>query len=208
MSAPPAPGPEPLADPATIDREVRRVAAEISADHPDGVTLVGVLKGATVFLADLCRAVSVPCRIEFVAVAPFDGQSARTRVVKDVDRSVAGEAVVLVTGIVDTGLTSDFLRRHLRTGAPASLRLATLADKTARRIVPVDADYRAFTAPDRFLIGYGLDVRGRYRNLPGLWMLDAGAVAAGAADGDDDGPLDGLGGGEPPDAPRVRQPRR
>ncbi|QXC61987.1 hypothetical protein KSP35_03970 [Aquihabitans sp. G128] len=96
--------------------------------------------------------------------------------VKDLDHPIAGEAVVLVTGIVDTGFTADFLRRHLASFEPASVRVAALVDKPVRRILPLVPDYAALEAPDRFLIGYGLDHRGRYRNLRDLWTVDGGAL--------------------------------
>ena len=174
-----APGTDPLllADPARLATEVARVGAEISTAHPDGVTLVGVLKGSVVFLADLVRCVTVPVRIDLVAVAPYDGSTGRTRVVKDLDQPITGEAVVLVIGIVDTGLTADFLGRHLTGAGAASIRVATLADKAARRILPRAPDYAVVAAPDEFLIGYGLDYRGRYRNLGGLWAVDGAALA-------------------------------
>jgi hypoxanthine phosphoribosyltransferase len=171
MPSPPV-GADLLADRHEIRRGVDRVAAEISAAHPEGITAVGVLKGASVLLADLVRRLSVPCRIEFLAIAPFDGATARTRVVKDLDRSVRGESVVVVSGIVDTGLTADFVLRHLRGSEPASIELATLLDKRARRLLPVTVDHRVIDAPDRFAVGYGLDLRGRYRNLADLWAID------------------------------------
>jgi hypoxanthine phosphoribosyltransferase len=167
-----------LADAASLSVHIRSLADQISRDHPAGVTLVGVLKGCTLLLADLARALDIPVRLELVAVAPYDGTAGRTRVVKDLDLPVHDQSVVLVTGIVDTGLTADFLLRHITAGAPASVRLCTLADKRARRIVPVEVAYRAIEAPDAFLIGYGLDYRGRYRNLPDLWMTDAARLAA------------------------------
>jgi hypoxanthine phosphoribosyltransferase len=163
--------------PHEIEAHVDRLADQISRDHPDGLTLVGVLKGCTLFFADLARRLSVPTRLELVAVAPYDGSAGRTRVVKDLDRPVAGERVVLVSTIVDTGLTADFLLRHLRAGDPASVALCALVDKRARRILPVSVDYHAVVAPDAFLIGYGLDYAGRYRNVAGLWGADAGALA-------------------------------
>jgi hypoxanthine phosphoribosyltransferase len=166
-----------LADPARLEAEVTRVAGEISADHPDGVTLVGVLKGSVVFLADLARHVTVPTLVDFVAVTPYDGVSGRTKVVKDLDQAIADRPVVLVTGIVDTGLTADFLRRHLLASQPTTVRVATLADRSARRLLPIEPDYRVLSVPDRFLIGYGLDHQGRYRNVPGLWGVDGEAVA-------------------------------
>ncbi|MCU1497566.1 MAG: hypoxanthine phosphoribosyltransferase [Acidimicrobiales bacterium] len=174
--SPVGPGPVLLADPARLDAEVRRLAAEVSSDHPQGVTLLAVLKGSIIFLADLARRVTVPVRVDMVAVAPFDGATLRTRVVKDLDHPIRGEAVVLVTGIVDTGLTVDFLRRHLEPMEPASIRVATLVDKPVRRILPTAPDYAAIDGPDRFLIGYGLDHRGRYRNLRGLWSVEGTAL--------------------------------
>lgn len=169
-------GPLLVADRTEIHRSVTRVAAEIEADHPGGFTAVAVLKSAVPFLADLVREVTVPVHIEFVAVAPFDGNETRARMVKDVERSVRDTEVVLVTGTYDTGLTTDFLRRHLASGEPRSIRVATLADKAARRLLPSAPDYTAFAAPDRFLLGYGLDFAGRYRNLPDLWSVDGAAL--------------------------------
>ncbi|WP_421120111.1 phosphoribosyltransferase [Aquihabitans daechungensis] len=177
MPAQPAAEPELLAGPEDLDRHARALAAAISADHPRGVTLVGVLKGSVIFLSDLARHVTVPTRLELLAVAPYDGAAGRTRVVKDLDASVEGEDVVLVTGIVDTGLTADFLLRHLADGGPASLGVCALADKRARRILPLTIDYVAIDAPDAFLLGYGLDYAGRYRNLRGLWTADGAALA-------------------------------
>jgi hypoxanthine phosphoribosyltransferase len=177
VAAPAADEPQLLAGPDELAQHVRDLAAALSADHPDGLTLVGVLKGSVVFLSDLARHLTVPTRLELLAVAPYDGAAGRTRVVKDLDRSVAGEHLVLVSGIVDTGLTADFLLRHLADQEPASLRLCTLADKRARRILPVTVDYVAIDAPDAFLLGYGLDYAGRYRNLRGLWTADGAALA-------------------------------
>ncbi len=171
-------GPELLADAEALVVEVTRVAKEISTDHPGGVTLVGILKGSVVFLADLARLVSVPVRIDLVAVAPYDGSTGRTRVVKDLDQPITDREVVLVTGIVDTGLTADFLGRHLAGAGAARIRVATLADKPVRRILPTAANYAAVVVPDRFLIGYGLDYRGRYRNLDSLWGVDGATLAA------------------------------
>lgn len=177
MPAPSADEPQLLADRDELARHTRELAAAISADHPDGVTLVGVLKGSVVFLSDLARNLTVPTRLELVAVAPYDGAAGRTRVVKDLDRSVAGEHLVLVAGIIDTGLTADFLLRHLADQDPASLRVCALADKRARRILPLTVDYVAIDAPDAFLLGYGLDYAGRYRNVRGLWTADGATLA-------------------------------
>lgn len=162
----------PFATRDEIASQVCEVAAAVDADHPHGVTVVGVLKASTVFLADLVRALTVPTEVDFVAVTSFDGDASRVRVAKDVEGPLDGRDVVLVTGTVDTGLTTDFLRRHLAMAHPASLRLATLADKSTRRLVPASVDYRAFHVPDTYLVGYGLDFRGQFRNLPDLWSAD------------------------------------
>jgi len=166
-----------LASAAQLADHTQVLAETISRDHPAGVTLVGVLKGSLVFLTDLARKVTVPTRLELLAVAPYDGTAGRTRVVKDLEESIDGEAVVLVNGIIDTGLTADFLLRHLGAAGPSSVRVCVLADKQARRIVPIPIDYAALAAPDGFLLGYGLDYGGRYRNLPDLWVADGSALA-------------------------------
>ena len=127
--------PELVASAAEVSEAVARVGREISADHPEGVHLVAVLRASTIFVADLVRTMTVPASIDFVALAPFDGRRARTRLIKDLDRSIAGEPVVLVNAIVDTGLSADFLRRRIQAFEPSSLKVATLADKPARRIV-------------------------------------------------------------------------
>lgn len=171
------PGPELVADATTLAASIDRMAAEISAQHPGGVTLVGVLKGSVVLLADLARRLTVPANLELVAVTPYDGTEGRIRVVKDLDGTIEGHSVVLVTGIVDTGFTADYLRRHLESAGAASIRMATLADKRARRLLPVRADHAVLDAPDRFLVGFGLDYRGRYRNLSDLWAVDGEVLA-------------------------------
>jgi hypoxanthine phosphoribosyltransferase len=178
VRAAPVTEPELLLGAGEIADEVARIARRLDEQHPDGVTVVGMLKGGVVLAADLVRQLSVPTRIELVAIAPYDGAATRTRVVKDLDRPVTGEHVVLVTGIVDTGLTADFLLRHLRGFSPASVELATLADKRARRILPIAVHHAVVEAPDRFLLGYGLDYAGLYRNLPDLWCGDSEALAS------------------------------
>jgi hypoxanthine phosphoribosyltransferase len=178
---PPRWSPEPLtlvADRHQLHRAVGTVAEAIGADHPDGVTLVAVLKGAVVLVADLARRLPVPVRVEFTALAPFDGRRGRTRVIRDVEGGVTGSDVVLVTGTFDTGLTADFLRRHLDRSAPRSIRVATLVDRGGTGLLPAAPDYRVLTVPDQFVVGYGLDHHGRYRNLRDLWAVDPGAPGA------------------------------
>lgn len=174
----PSTSPVLIAGPQALDDQVRRVAAEISDAHPSGVTLAGLLKGSVLFLADLARAITVPCRIELLALAEFDGSTSRTRLLKGLDAPVVGADVMLVTAVVDTGLTVDFLRRHLVDQGAQQVHVATLADKPARRLLPSTPDHVAFVVPDTYLLGYGLDYRGRYRNLASLWGVDIGDLLA------------------------------
>jgi hypoxanthine phosphoribosyltransferase len=144
---------------------VTRLAGEVSADHPDGVTLVAVLKGSVPFLADFVRRLTVPCEVDFLAVSAYAEGTGRVRLVKDLDLDLHGRDVVLVEDIVDTGLTLTWLLGELGRRGPASLKVCALLDKVARRIVPVALDYVGFEVEDAFVLGYGLDFAERYRNL-------------------------------------------
>ena len=144
---------------------VARLAAEVSADHPDGVVLVSVLKGSVLFMADLVRALTVPVEVDFLAVSSYAEGTGRVRLVKDLDIDINGRAVVLVEDVVDTGLTLTWLRGVLQARGPSSLRVCTLLDKAVRRIVPTPLDYVGFEVEDVFALGYGLDFAERYRNL-------------------------------------------
>ena len=154
---------------------VAELGAQISRDYEGrSILLVGVLKGITFFLADLARAITRPVGIDYLAIA----RPARTgppggavRIVKDLDREVAGQHVLLVEDVVNTGLTLDFLLKELRRRLPASLAVCTLLDKAEQRVVPVPLDYVGFTIPDEFVIGYGLDYNDEYRNLPYIGVL-------------------------------------
>jgi len=130
---------------------------------------VGVLRGAAIFLADLIRAAPIDIVTDFMSISSYDaseGQSGVVRIVKDLDLDVSGRDVVVVEDIVDTGLTLNYLRNALEQRQPASVRAVTLMDKAARRIAPVPLEYVGFEVPDLFVVGYGLDFQGRYRNLP------------------------------------------
>jgi hypoxanthine phosphoribosyltransferase len=151
-----------------LQRRVRELGQAISADHPAGVVLVAVLKGSLPFLADLCRTIRVPVEIDFLAISAYEPGSGRVRLVKDLDADITDRPVVLVEDIVDTGLTLGFLVGELSNRQPASLRVCALVDKTTRRILPTDIHYRGFEVPDVFVLGYGLDFAGRYRNLDRL----------------------------------------
>jgi hypoxanthine phosphoribosyltransferase len=142
-----------------------RVAAELSADHTDGVVLVAVLKGSIPFLADLVRRLTIVPEVDFMAISAYAPDTGRVRIVKDLDMDISGRDVVLVEDIVDTGLTLHFLLAELGRRSPRSLDACSLLDRTSRRIIPAPVRYRGFEIGDEFVLGYGLDYAQRYRNL-------------------------------------------
>jgi hypoxanthine phosphoribosyltransferase len=159
-----------------IQAKVRELGARISADYAGReLTLVSVLKGSLPFMADLMRAITVPVRIDLMEVSSYGGTSTESsglvRILKDLSASIADEHVLLVEDIIDTGLTLNYLVRYLRGKSPASLRICTLLDKPARRLVEIPVDYTGFTIDDRFVVGYGLDFGEFYRNLRYVGVL-------------------------------------
>jgi hypoxanthine phosphoribosyltransferase len=133
-----------------------------------------VLKGAFIFLADLSRAIPLPHALDFVVLAGYDGAlggRTKIRLIKDLDLPVTGRDILLVENVIDTGLTLNYLVRYLRGKKPGSLRICTLLDKPARRLVEIDVDYTGFTIPDQFVVGYGLDYGELYRNLRYVGVL-------------------------------------
>jgi hypoxanthine phosphoribosyltransferase len=138
--------------------------------------LVAVLKGSMFFVADLARRVTVPCEVDFLGISSYAAGTGRVRIVKDLDSDAHGRHVVLVEDIVDTGLTCTYVLGELGRRGPASLEVCALFDRRARRIVPVPIRFRGFEAPDDLLLGYGLDVAGRYRNLPFVALGDRRAL--------------------------------
>jgi hypoxanthine phosphoribosyltransferase len=171
------PGLELLFDADAIAERVAALGRRIADDHPDGageapLLLVGVLKGAAIFLADLARAIERPVDLDFVAASSYGAGRASSGTVRLLaETRVGGRRVVLVEDVVDTGRTLAALHARLGEQGPRSLRTAALLDKPARREVTVAVDYVGFTAPDRFLVGYGLDLAGRYRNLGAVYAL-------------------------------------
>ena len=159
-----------------LARAADRLGQALSATYPDGVLLVAVLKGSMLFLADLARRVTVPCEVDFLGISAYTAGTGRVRITKDLDHDVFGRDVVLVEDIVDTGLTSTYILGELRRRGPASLEVCTLFDRRARRIVPVSLGFVGFEATDDLLLGYGLDVAGRYRNLPFVAVGDQQAL--------------------------------
>jgi hypoxanthine phosphoribosyltransferase len=159
-----------------IQAKVAELGARISADYAGReLTLVSVLKGSLPFMADLMRAISIPVQIDLMEVSSYGGtateSSGLVRILKDLSSSIDGRDVLIVEDIIDTGLTLNYLVRYLKGKNPASLRICTLLDKPARRLVEIPIDYRGFTIPDRFVIGYGLDYGERYRNLRFVGVL-------------------------------------
>jgi hypoxanthine phosphoribosyltransferase len=159
-----------------IQAKVRELGARISVDYAGRqLTLVSVLKGSLPFMADLMRSITVPVRIDLMEVSSYGGSSTESsglvRILKDLSASIADEDVLLVEDIIDTGLTLNYLVRYLRGKGPASLRICTLLDKPARRLVEIPVDYTGFTIEDRFVVGYGLDFGEFYRNLRFVGVL-------------------------------------
>ena len=161
---------EVLIDEDTLQKRIRELGVQITADYTDGrpVVLVGVLKGSFLFLADLCRSIDLPLEVDFLGLSSY-GDSQETsgvvRVTQDLSRPIDDKHVIVVEDIVDTGLTMSYLLNNLATRNPASVRVASLLHKPARAQVQVPIDYLGFEIPDRFVVGYGLDYKNKLRNL-------------------------------------------
>jgi hypoxanthine phosphoribosyltransferase len=158
-----------------IATRVAELGAEISRDFAgQNIMLIGVLKGAAIFLADLARSISVDCTFDFVAVSSY-GKGSRpsgaVRLIKDIDQSIEGKHVIIVEDILDTGLTLSYLRKMFLGHQPRTLRIATCLDKPARRLEHIDADYVGFGIPNHFVVGYGMDYGERFRNLADICIL-------------------------------------
>ena len=158
-----------------LQQRITALAQEISQDHPNGVHMVCVLKGAFMFLADLVRAMTCEVTLDFMAVSSYGlstRSSGQVRVLKDLDTAVDGRSVIIVEDIVDTGLTLTYLQAVLRARGPRTLKTACLLSKPSRRQTDVAVDYVGFTIDDLFVVGYGLDSGERYRNLPYLAVVN------------------------------------
>ena len=166
-----------LLDPDDLRAVLRRIGREIAADHPQGVVLVGVLKGALLFLADLARAIpDIDVEIDFIAISRFAPDSGRVRITQDVQIDIGGRDVVIVEDIVDTGLTLSYLSAQLAARGPRRLDVCALLDRESRRIVPEQIRYRGVVLEDGFVLGYGLHYRDLYRNLPFVAIGDRDMV--------------------------------
>ena len=159
-----------------IQTRVRELGAQIDADYPEGpIYLVGILKGACFFLADLARVLNRQARIDFIGVSSYGKgktSSGEVKLTKDLDVTVEGAHVLIVEDIVDSGVTLTYLMHVLEQRKPRTLRIATLLDKPERRIKPVKVSYVGFQIPDEFVVGYGLDYAEDYRNLRDICVLD------------------------------------
>jgi hypoxanthine phosphoribosyltransferase len=161
---------------SAIEEKVSELAAKISADHREGeLVLVGVLKGAFVFLADLMRKLSVPCECSLIGVSSYESgstSSGRVKLTYDINSPIEGKSVLIVEDIVDTGLTLHFLKRNLSLRHPKEIKVCALLDKPQRREAEVEVEYVGFTVPDRFVVGYGLDYDEKYRDLPYIGYIE------------------------------------
>jgi hypoxanthine phosphoribosyltransferase len=172
-----------LVDEAALQARVAELGAEISADYRDrDLLLIGVLKGAIFFMADLMRQIDLPCEVDFMAISSYGAgidSSGVVRILKDLDMPIENRNVVIVEDIVDSGLTLSYLLRNLEARHPASVEICALLTKPDRRENDVECRYVGFEIPNRFVIGYGLDFAERYRNLPYIGVLREELIADG-----------------------------
>lgn len=179
LSFPPASTMDVLYTSQQIAERTRAIGAQITADYQgqtlgEPIVLIGVLKGAAIFLADLARAIHVDNTFDFVAVSSYGRarvSSGAVKLIKDIDNPIEGKHVILVEDILDTGLTLSYLRGLMLQHKPASLKIATCLDKPSRRLVPIEADYVAFKIPNQFVIGYGMDYAERYRGVDDIRLF-------------------------------------
>lgn len=160
---------------SALQARVRELGQAISSDYEGKEPLlVGILTGAFLFLADLLRHITIPCQVDFMATSSYGvgtESSGIVRILKDLDQTIEGRHVLIVDDIIDTGLTMDYMLETLKARYPASLRVCALLDKVPRRRREVRIDYRGFEIPDKFVVGYGLDFAGQYRNVPFVCVL-------------------------------------
>jgi hypoxanthine phosphoribosyltransferase len=173
-----------LIDEQSLSARITELAEEVSTDYADrDLLLIGVLKGAVFFMADLMRQITVPCEVDFMAISSYGGStdsSGVVRILKDLDINIRNRDVLVVEDIIDSGLTLQYLMRNLSSREPASLEVCALLTKPARREIEVPVRYVGFEIPNHFVIGYGLDYGERYRNLPYVGVLNERLMPAGA----------------------------
>ncbi len=168
-----------LLTPEQIQRRVAELGQQISTDYvAQDLLVVGVLKGVLMFMADLLRQITIPVAVDFIAVSSYSPEARDkgfVRLVKDLEIPITGRNVLFIEDVVDTGLTLNYLLRNLRARNPASLEVCVMFDKPVRRLVELPLRYKGFDIPDQFVVGYGLDYREKYRNLPFVGLLKAEA---------------------------------
>lgn len=159
-----------------IREKVTELGKKIAQDYKGkDLVFIGVLRGAIIFMSDLARAISIPITFDFMAISSYGAateSSGVVRILKDLDETIVGKDVLVVEDIVDTGLTLDYLLRILKSRKPASLKVCTFLNKSARRKVEVKVDYLGFDIPNKFVVGYGLDYAGKFRNVPFVFTLN------------------------------------
>ena len=159
-----------------IQSRVQELGEQISTTYQGKeLLLVGILKGSFVFMADLVRMIDIPHSLDFLAISSYEGiegSPEAVKILKDMDEPITGKHVLVVEDIIDTGLTLGYLIRHLEARNPASINVCTLLDRSIRRIVPLPISFTGFDIPDVFVVGYGMDHRQLYRNLPSLHLFD------------------------------------
>jgi hypoxanthine phosphoribosyltransferase len=174
---------EVLIDAETLSGRIAELGAEVSADYEGrDLLLIGVLKGAVFFMADLMRRLTIPCEVDFMAISSYGAStdsSGVVRILKDLDINIEGRDVLVVEDIIDSGLTLSYLMRNLESREPATLEVCALLTKPGRREIDVPVRYVGFEIPNRFVIGYGLDFGERYRNLPYVAVLSDDALPEG-----------------------------
>lgn len=158
-----------------LKARVQEIGKEIERDYAgEEIMLIAVLRGSFVFMADLCRAIDLPCTLDFMSVSSYGkgtSSSGQVQITKDLSEDISGKHIIVVEDILDSGNTLSYLLRILEQRRPASIRLCTLLDKPDRRVKPVEVHYSGFTIPDAFVVGYGLDYAEMYRNLPYIGVL-------------------------------------
>ncbi len=173
-----------LVQPDDLKQRVRTLGEQVSAEYADrDLLLVGVLKGAVFFMADLMRELTIPCEIDFMAISSYGAatdSSGVVRILKDLDINIEGRNVLVVEDIIDSGLTLSYLMRNLESREPASLEICALLTKPERREIDVPVRWIGFEIPNKFVIGYGLDFAERYRNLPYVGVLSEELMPEGA----------------------------
>ena len=163
-----------------IKEKISELGQKISSDYKNkNLVLIGILRGAVIFMADLARAITIPMVFDFIAISSYGAEtksSGVVRILKDLDMNIEGKDVLIVEDIVDTGLTLEYLLRMLKSRKPATLKVCTFLTKTARRKVNIEVDYTGFDIPNKFVVGYGLDYAGKYRNVPYVFTLNSAHI--------------------------------